>query len=92
MSGLTLHGVAQCSPDLIRGRGQSKETGIQHRGIDLHQVHSHIYILDDAKSRTSSFEVATDIEPEKTRWVVIADYRPPGSTGAFDTLQAVSGP
>jgi hypothetical protein len=46
----------------------------------------------DGESRELSFEVMTDIEPERTRWVVIADYRPPGSTGAFDALQAVSGP
>ena len=51
-----------------------------------------ISTLADGDVREFSFEVATDIEPEKTRWVVIADYRPPGSAGAFDTLQAVSGP
>jgi len=48
--------------------------------------------LADGESRSLAFEVATDVEPERTRWVVIADYRPLGSVGAFDTLQAVAGP
>jgi len=51
-----------------------------------------ISTLADGESREFSFEAATDIDPERTRWVVIADYRPLGSVDAFDTLQAVAGP
>lgn len=36
--------------------------------------------------------VVAGIDPDLTRWVVIADYRPDPSSSAFDTLQAVMGP
>ncbi len=50
-----------------------------------------ISTLADGESRTLAFGVATEIEPDRTRWVVIADSRPLASVGAFDTLQAVAG-
>jgi len=36
--------------------------------------------------------VVGNLDPERTRWVVIADYRPDASDSAYDTLQAVAGP
>jgi hypothetical protein len=54
---------------------------------------SAITTLDDGATGTTVFEVAAGaLDPTRTRWVVIADYLPAGSTSAFDTLQAVVGP
>jgi hypothetical protein len=51
-----------------------------------------ITTLADGETRKLTLEVATQVDPERSRWVVLADYRPGGSLGAFDTLQAVAGP
>jgi hypothetical protein len=49
--------------------------------------------LADGDTGTTSFEVAaSQVDPARTRWVVIADYRPASSDSAYDTLQAVTGP
>jgi hypothetical protein len=54
---------------------------------------SAITTLADGATGTTVFEVAAGaLDPARTRWVVIADYRPAGSTSAYDTLQAVAGP
>jgi len=54
---------------------------------------SAITTLADGETGTYTFEVATaGLNPGETRWVVIADYLPAGSTSAYDTLQAVMGP
>ena len=53
---------------------------------------SAITTLADGETGTYTFEVATaGLNPGETRWVVIADYLPAGSTSAYDTLQAVAG-
>jgi len=52
-----------------------------------------ITTLADGDTGSTSFEVAASlIDPARTRWVVIADYRPADSDSAYDTLQAVAGP
>ncbi len=49
--------------------------------------------LENDATATTTFEVAAaGLDPARTRWVVIADYLPVGSEGAYDTLQAVAGP
>jgi hypothetical protein len=48
--------------------------------------------LDDGATADISFEVAVGaLDPNRTRWVVIAHYRP-GTGATHDTLQAVAGP
>jgi hypothetical protein len=52
-----------------------------------------ITTLADGETRDFVLEAyAPDFDPDRTRWVVIADYRPEGSDGAYDTLHAVQGP
>jgi len=52
-----------------------------------------ITTLADGDTETITFEVAAgSLDPARTRWVVIADYRPASSESAYDTLQAVVGP
>jgi hypothetical protein len=52
-----------------------------------------ITTLPDGGTAVYRFEVPViDLDPDRIRWVVIADYLPPGSSGASDTLQAVEGP
>lgn len=52
-----------------------------------------ITTLADGATGTYTFEVVVgNYDPERTRWVVIADYRPDTSESAYDTLQAVAGP
>lgn len=54
---------------------------------------SPITTLADGATRNFALEVMVNgLDPTRIRWVVIADYRPGGSSGAFDTLQAVAGP
>lgn len=47
-----------------------------------------------ANGATASFTIDTPtlsgVNWDNLRWIVLADYRPGGSTGAYDTLQAVS--
>ncbi len=52
-----------------------------------------ITTLADGATGDYSFEVVVgNLNPDRTRWVVIADYRPDTPESAFDTLQAVAGP
>ena len=52
-----------------------------------------ITTLADGDTGSTTFEATvTGLNPSTTRWVVIADYLPAGSTTAYDTLQAVEGP
>ena len=52
-----------------------------------------ITTLVDGGTGDYSFEVVIgNLDPDRTRWVVIADYRPDTSESAYDTLQAVAGP
>jgi len=52
-----------------------------------------ITTLADGATRNFTLEVlVNELDPTRIRWVVIADYRPGGSRGAYDTLQAVAGP
>ena len=52
-----------------------------------------ITTLADGATGDYVFEVVVgNLDPERTRWVVIADYRPDTSESAYDTLQAVAGP
>lgn len=54
---------------------------------------SPITTLADGASGDYTFEVGVgNLDPARTRWVVIADYRPAGNGSPYDTLQAVSGP
>jgi len=49
--------------------------------------------LADGATGTTTFEIAAgSLEPARTRWIVIADYLPESSEGAYDTLQATFGP
>jgi hypothetical protein len=51
-----------------------------------------ITTLVDGGTGDFSFEVVIgNLNPDRTRWVVIADYRPDTSESAYDTLQAVAG-
>lgn len=51
-----------------------------------------ITTLADGATGEYDFEVVVRyLDPESTRWVVIADYRPDTSESAYDTLQAVAG-
>lgn len=52
-----------------------------------------ITTLADGDTGSTTFEVAaSQLDPARTGWVVIADYRPASSDSAYDTLQAVAGP
>jgi len=52
-----------------------------------------ITTLADGETGDFRFEVVVgNLDPDRTRWVVIADYRPDPSESAHDTLQAVAGP
>ena len=52
-----------------------------------------ITTLADGATGDYSFEVVVgNLNPDRTRWVVIADYLPDTSESAYDTLQAVAGP
>ncbi|MEX1309661.1 MAG: hypothetical protein AB1Z65_04515 [Candidatus Sulfomarinibacteraceae bacterium] len=52
-----------------------------------------ISTLDDGDTGAYSFEVPIgSLSPARLRWVVLAEARPPDSTGAYDMLQAVAGP
>jgi hypothetical protein len=52
-----------------------------------------ITTLADGETGEFTLEAsAPTLDPDLTRWVVIADYLPAGSDGAYDTLQAVQGP
>ncbi len=52
-----------------------------------------ISTLADGQTGSYTFEVPIGgINPNRLRWVVMAEARPPGSTGAYDMLQAVAGP
>lgn len=52
-----------------------------------------ITTLADGETGDFNFEVVVGgLDPDRTRWVVIADYRPNAANTAFDTLQAVMGP
>ena len=54
---------------------------------------SPITTLDDGDTASFTFEVAVGgLDAGRTRWVVIADYLPPGSNTAYKMLQAVAGP
>jgi hypothetical protein len=54
---------------------------------------SPITTLDHGETGNFTFEVEVGgLEPDDTRWVVIADYVPPDSGRAYNTLQAVQGP
>ena len=49
--------------------------------------------LADVESASFTLEVvATGLDSDSTRWVVIADYRPGGLSGPYDMLQAATGP
>jgi len=49
--------------------------------------------LEDGETGSYSFEVPIGpVNPDRLRWVVLAEARPPDSTGAYDMLQAVAGP
>lgn len=51
-----------------------------------------ITTLADGATGNYTLEVLVgNPDPERTRWVVIADYRPETSDSAYDTLQAVMG-
>ena len=48
--------------------------------------------LEDGETGSYSFEVPIgSVSPARLRWVVLAEAQPPGSTGAYDMLQAVAG-
>jgi len=52
-----------------------------------------ITTLADGATGDYDFEVVVgNLDPERTRWVVIADYQPDASESAYDMLQAVMGP
>lgn len=52
-----------------------------------------ISTLADGQTGSYTFEVPIgSINPDRLHWVVLAEARPPGSTGAYDMLQAVAGP
>jgi hypothetical protein len=52
-----------------------------------------ISTLADGATGTYVFEVPIGtLSPDRLRWVVLAEARPPDSTGAYDMLQAVAGP
>jgi hypothetical protein len=52
-----------------------------------------ISTLEDGETGSYSLEVPIgEVSPTRLRWVVLAEARPPGSTGAYDMLQAVAGP
>jgi hypothetical protein len=52
-----------------------------------------ITTLVDGGTGDYAFEIMVGtLDPDRTRWVVIADYRPDTSASAYDTLQAVVGP
>jgi hypothetical protein len=52
-----------------------------------------ITTLADGASADQRLEVPlVGLVLDRVRWVVIADYRPGGANGPFDTLQAMSGP
>lgn len=52
-----------------------------------------ITTLEAGETATTTLEVgAAGMDPARIRWVVIADYLPEDSDGAYDTLQAVVGP
>lgn len=52
-----------------------------------------ITTLGDGETGSFNLEApVTGLDPELIRWVVIADYRPDGTSSAYDTLQAVMGP
>jgi len=54
---------------------------------------SPITTLADGASGDYTFRVeAGDLDPARTRWIVIADYQTDGSGSPYDTLQAVRGP
>ena len=52
-----------------------------------------ISTLEDGETGSYRFEVPIgSIDPNRLRWVVLAEAQPPESTGAYDMLQAVAGP
>jgi hypothetical protein len=52
-----------------------------------------ITTLADGDSADLRLEIALGaLVPDRVRWIVIADYRPAGAHGPYDTLQAVAGP
>ncbi|HSN53273.1 MAG TPA: hypothetical protein VLT32_01320 [Candidatus Sulfomarinibacteraceae bacterium] len=49
-------------------------------------------LADGATGDLSLEVVVGGLDQGRTRWVVIADYQPTGSSNPYDTLQAVAGP
>lgn len=49
-------------------------------------------LVDGSSAKIVLEASVSALDPDRTRWVVIADYQPNGTFEAYDTLQAVTGP